>query len=68
MVDRIAEASDRFANVPIRKNAQEQRNEKWALFSQPERVRWRGLVTCLPVVGPRIAGKFQFSGAAIRGR
>jgi len=23
-------------------------------------------VTCLPVVGPRIAGKFQFSGAAIR--
>jgi putative transposase len=25
-------------------------------------------LTCLPVFGPGIAGKFQFSGAAIRGR
>jgi hypothetical protein len=31
-------------------------------------LRRASLVTCVPVFGPRITGKLQFSGAAIRGR
>jgi hypothetical protein len=39
-----------------------------AYFAKGLDVNCEAPVTCFRFLGPRIAGKFQFSGAAIRGR